>query len=179
MAFCVDADAGDLEVLPYHRAFNADVTPDALETTLATNFSAERYEPGKGSAALESSKSDHPLLFVLADREILVEVSDDEVKGAVGDRAQAWRDLDIVALHEVVFARVLQQGPDDLLFSHDAGEIVDLVRAGSRSGGVLLKPMRAAEVIEVAKSGERMPQKASYFWPKAITGLVFRSLKLS
>jgi uncharacterized protein (DUF1015 family) len=29
----------------------------------------------------------------------------------------------------------------------------------------------------VARSGERMPQKASYFWPKAVTGLVFRSLR--
>jgi uncharacterized protein (DUF1015 family) len=41
---------------------------------------------------------------------------------------------------------------------------------------VLLKPLKAAEVIDVATSGERMPQKASYFWPKAVTGLTFREL---
>jgi uncharacterized protein (DUF1015 family) len=29
----------------------------------------------------------------------------------------------------------------------------------------------------VARENERMPQKASYFWPKVATGLVFRSLR--
>jgi uncharacterized protein (DUF1015 family) len=179
MAFCVDADAGDLEVLPYHRAFNTGVSPRDLDTALTKNFNAQTYEPGRGSEALESSPSDHPLLFVLADREILVEVTDDEVRGVVGDRAAAWRGLDIVALHEVVFAQAFEHAPNDLLFSHDAQEIVELVSSGERTGGVLLKPLKAPEVIEVARSGERMPQKASYFWPKAITGLVFRSLDKS
>lgn len=126
---------------------------------------------------MERSKSDHPLLFVLGDREILVEVSDDQVRSVVGDRAPTWRDLDVVALHEVVFPQALGGSPDRLVFSHDAAEVTDLVREQGWTGGVLLKPLRAADVIEVAKSGERMPQKASYFWPKAITGLVFRSLQ--
>jgi len=43
--------------------------------------------------------------------------------------------------------------------------------------GVLLRPPTATDVIEVARAGERMPQKASYFWPKAVTGLVFRPLE--
>jgi len=44
------------------------------------------------------------------------------------------------------------------------------------TAGVLLRPLHPAQVVEVARSGERMPQKASYFWPKALTGLVFRAL---
>jgi uncharacterized protein (DUF1015 family) len=39
-----------------------------------------------------------------------------------------------------------------------------------------MRAMDAAAVVDVARSGERMPQKASYFWPKAITGLVFHPL---
>ncbi len=177
MAFCVDADAGDLEVLPYNRAFIHDVATDEIVARLKGSFSCESFGPGDGEAALERSKSDHPMLFAFGDRDILVEVSDEEVRAVVGDRSQAWRDLDVVALHEVVFHRVFGGPPDRLVFSHDAEEVTDLVRREGWTGGVLLRPMRAAEVIEVAKSGERMPQKASYFWPKAITGLVFRSLR--
>ena len=177
MAFCVDADAGDLEVLPYNRAFMTEQTPDEIESALTTSFSCESFDPGKGQDALERSKSDHPLLFVLGGSEILVELTDKQVREVVGDRAPAWRDLDVVALHEVVFARVFGGPPERLVFSHDGAEIMRLVGEERWTGGVLLRPMRAAEVIEVAKSGERMPQKASYFWPKAITGLVFRSLK--
>ena len=177
MTFCVDADAGDLEVLPYNRAFRADVAPDDLEAALGASFSCERCTAGAGAKALADSKSDHPLLFVLPDRELLVEVSDDEVRSVVGERAPAWRDLDVVALHEVVLPKVLGRAPDDIVFRHDAGEINQLVQAEGWTAGVLLKPLRAAEVIEVAKSGERMPQKATYFWPKAITGMVFRPLR--
>ena len=177
MTFCVDADAGDLEVLPYNRAFGSRRSGQEIETALSTAFACEVLSPGEGAAALEGSKSDHPLLFLFGDRELLVEVSDDDVRSAVGDRAPAWRDLDVVALHEAVFPRALGGAPDRLVFSHDAAEVTDLVRRQGWTGGVLLKPLRAADVIEVAKSGERMPQKASYFWPKAITGLVFRSLQ--
>ena len=178
MTFCVDADAGDLEVLPYNRAFRAAADPDAIESGLRDGgFSTERFAAGAGAAALEDSKSDHPLLFVLADRELLVEVTDAEVRSVVGDRAPAWRDLDVVALHEVVFEKALGGVPEDIVFSHDAAHVTTLVRDEGWTAGVLLKPLRAAEVIEVAKSGERMPQKASYFWPKAITGLVFRPLR--
>ena len=177
MAFCVDADAGDLEVLPYHRAFLSDASVDELVDTLSRSFDTEEFAQGEGAAALQQSKSDHPLLFVFGGREVLVEVSDAEVRDVVGDRAPAWRDLDVVALHEVVFEKTFPEPPGQLIFSHDADEVTDLVRRQGWTGGVVLKPLRAAEVIEVAKSGERMPQKASYFWPKAITGLVFRSLE--
>ncbi len=176
LCFCVDADAEDLEVLPYHRIFRSGSSGDEIRAGLSERFACTNYEPGAGAAALLESKSDHPLLFVLADAEILVEVSDDEVRAAVGERAPAWRELDVVALHEVVFAALFLQGLDELGFSHDAEEVVAAVGGGG-SGGVLLRPLRAAQVIEVAKSGERMPQKASYFWPKALTGLVFRPLR--
>ena len=40
-----------------------------------------------------------------------------------------------------------------------------------------MKPLEAVSVVEVARSAKRMPQKASYFWPKAVTGLVFHPLR--
>lgn len=177
MTFCVDADAGDLEVLPYNRAFRVAKSTDEIESDLRLSFTCETFPLDEGVEALERSKSDHPLLFVFADREMLVELDDAEVRAVVGERAPAWRDLDVVALHEVVFDDLFGGPPDTLVFSNDSAEVTSLVRNEGWSGGVVLKPMRAAEVIEVAKSGERMPQKASYFWPKAISGLVFRSLK--
>lgn len=177
MCFCVDADAEDLEVLPYHRAFLTDIAPEELSAKLADKFPNRRLAASEGTVALEESKADHPLLFVLADHELLVEVSSSQVHARVGDKAPAWRELDVVALHEVVLAEVAPSGLDQLIFSSDAGEAIDLVRNRGWTAAVLIKPLRAAEVIEVARSGERMPQKASYFWPKALTGLVFRSLR--
>ncbi|MDQ3954179.1 MAG: DUF1015 domain-containing protein [Actinomycetota bacterium] len=175
MCFCVDADAEDLEVLPYNRVFRSQTDPKRIAGDLKERFTTRSFARGEGEAALLESKSDHPLLFLFPDEEVLAEVADDEVRAVVGDRDSAWRDLDVVALHEVVFAALFEDGIEELQFFHDAETIRSRIDAGF-TGGVLLKPLRAAEVIEVAKSGERMPQKASYFWPKALTGLVFRDL---
>jgi uncharacterized protein (DUF1015 family) len=68
-------------------------------------------------------------------------------------------------------------GLGDLRFSRDPAEIARLVEEEGFSFGILMRALKAPEIVDVARSGERMPQKASYFWPKAATGLVFRSLK--
>ena len=177
MCFCVDADAEDLEVLPYNRALRATVPPDELAERLTRDFGARAIEPSESSAALEQSGADHPLLFILPERALLVEVSDKDVVERVGQRARSWRALDVVALHEVVLPQALSEGIDELSFSNHPEEVVDLVHSHGWTAAVLLRPLQAAEVIEVARSGERMPQKASYFWPKVVTGLVFRSLR--
>jgi uncharacterized protein (DUF1015 family) len=177
MCFCVDADAEDLVVLPYHRALKTSVQPDELDQRLAARFVVKPIDNGtSGPAALNHSSADHPFLLHSARGESLVEVSDTTVEEQVGSRAKAWRDLDVVALHEAVLPLVLPEGVDDLRFSKDAEEILRLVETEGWTVGVLLRALHPAQVVEVARSGERMPQKASYFWPKALTGLVFRSL---
>lgn len=179
MCFCVDADSEDLVVLPYNRAFK---TPDR-ETLLANlrGSSARSLTETRPSATetqeiLRSSNSEHPFVFITPDGADVLEISDDEVVEAVGDRAAAWRDLDVVALHEALLPRLAPGGVEDLVFSKDPAEIARLVDEGW-DAGVLLKALEAAQIVDVARSGERMPQKASYFWPKALTGLVFRSLQ--
>jgi uncharacterized protein (DUF1015 family) len=173
MCFCVDADGEGLVVLPYNRALKVSGDPSALPAALreagATTIGTD---PDK---ALAGSVSDHPFVFVRPDDNYLVEVSDDEVVAAVGDRAKAWRDLDVVALHEALLPKLAPEGVAELSFTKDPAEITRLVDEGWHAG-VLLRALEAAQIVDVARSGERMPQKASYFWPKAITGLVFRSL---
>ncbi|HYP22370.1 MAG TPA: DUF1015 domain-containing protein [Actinomycetota bacterium] len=174
MCFCVDADSEELVVLPYNRVLRADVTSDELAGRLRENLGAEQLT-GDPQEFLASSKADHAFAFVLDGARLGVEVSDAQVVDAVGDRAAAWRALDVVALHEVVLPAVLPGGSAELAFTKEPAEIDRRVAEGW-TAGVLLRALRPADVVEVATSGERMPQKASYFWPKAATGLVFHEL---
>jgi uncharacterized protein (DUF1015 family) len=173
MCFCVDADGEDLVVLPYNRALKVAEGTDLRDGIERAGGTALGAEPEK---ALAGSGADHPFVFVLPDDNYLVEISDEEVVEAVGDRAKAWRDLDVVALHEALLPKIAPDGIEELTFTKDPSEIARLVGSGW-DAGVLLRALAAPQIVDVARSGERMPQKASYFWPKAITGLVFRSLK--
>jgi uncharacterized protein (DUF1015 family) len=176
MCFCVDADAEDVVVLPYHRALKARNTGD-LQSMLLERLGATEMTGDDPMMSLERSGADHPFAFVLYDKVFLVEVSDQDVVARVGERAREWRDLDVVALHEAVLPSLFPGGIDELHFSRDANEVARLVVEEGWTAGVLLRPLAPAQVVDVARSGERMPEKASYFWPKAVTGLVFRSLR--
>jgi uncharacterized protein (DUF1015 family) len=177
MCFCVDADAEDLVVWPFHRAVRASATPDEIRQHLIDSFATKVLTSEESPSALQTSDADHPLVFVLPEEDLLVELSAEEVLARTGQRAAAWSSLDVVALHEVVLPTLLPEGVHEIVFTKDPAEVARLVTEQNWSTGILLRPPKAADVIDVASSGERMPQKASYFWPKAVTGLVFRSLR--
>jgi len=54
---------------------------------------------------------------------------------------------------------------------------VDGVRSGLYDIGFILNPTRIEQVRGIAASGQIMPRKATYFYPKALTGLVMNSLR--
>jgi uncharacterized protein (DUF1015 family) len=174
MCFCVDADFEELVVLPYNRAVRPTIGEAELVERLS-GLGARSIEAGTAADELAGSKADHPFVFVATGGAWLLEISDSDVRSVVGDRAAAWRDLDVVALHEVVLPQLMGE-PRSISFSRDPEEVMRLVETEDGVVGVLLRALHPADVVEVARSGERMPQKASYFWPKAITGLVFHPL---
>ena len=179
MCFCVDADVEDLVVLPYNRAVRTSAPEASIRSTLIESFEGKVVDVDEADALLARSGDDHPFVFRFRDSAVLAHVTDDQVIAGVGDRHPAWRNLDVVALHEVLLPAVAPEGLDDVRFSRDPAEIAGLVEEEGFSFGVLLRALDAPRIVDAARSGERMPQKASYFWPKAITGLVFRPLRTS
>jgi uncharacterized protein (DUF1015 family) len=61
-------------------------------------------------------------------------------------------------------------------FSKDPADAFARLEAGDFQVGFFLNPTGLDQVREVALGGERMPQKATYFYPKLPTGLVFQDL---
>jgi len=59
-----------------------------------------------------------------------------------------------------------------LAYTRDPDELTRAVAQGDAVLGFGMQPVISAEVIAVADSGETMPQKSTYFYPKVPTGLV-------
>jgi len=53
-----------------------------------------------------------------------------------------------------------------------------LTAARGKVASILLRPVSVQQIDTVAEAGLRMPQKTTFFQPKPLTGLVFRSLDL-
>jgi uncharacterized protein (DUF1015 family) len=90
--------------------------------------------------------------------------------------------LDVVALHREVFERELglHEGILDselhLSYSRNPGYVLDQVDRGQAQAAFLLRPPRVSDVLAVARAGEVMPQKSTYFYPKPLSGVVFNPL---
>ncbi|MES2209473.1 MAG: DUF1015 domain-containing protein [Chloroflexota bacterium] len=66
-----------------------------------------------------------------------------------------------------------------LTYTKDAAEAIRLVdeHRDEADAAFLLDPTPAAEIVAVAAEGDVMPQKSTYIYPKAVTGLVINPLE--
>ena len=64
-----------------------------------------------------------------------------------------------------------------LSYTPDADEALRRVGSGDADCAVLLRPLRIADVFDRARHGRTMPPKATYFFPKLLSGLLFHPLE--
>ena len=87
-----------------------------------------------------------------------------------------YKNLGVMVLHGGVFGEIINEEEAEILYTKSVEEVVRLVRTGDYKIGFILPPLRAKDLYEVALSGEKMPHKTTYFYPKLLSGLVFHLL---
>jgi uncharacterized protein (DUF1015 family) len=92
--------------------------------------------------------------------------------GLLPGHAAPWYDLEAVLLHELILRRLLgTASAAELVYTRDAAEARRRVDGGEYQAAFLLPPPLVEQIREIALAGERMPEKTTYFWPKATAGL--------
>ncbi len=189
-----------LVVLPTHRILR-DLNPvrlAALDETLASYFTVEPLATDLDAdallARLRAAGADGTTAAVLArPADTLLLTLNAEGRAAMatleGEQAQAsaaWRALDLAVLHELVLRRGLGitpemvQAGEHVSYTRDAATAIADARAeqantvaeGGTTLALLVNPTPPVAIRDVARAGDRMPQKSTYFYPKLITGLV-------
>jgi len=149
MALVVSKHDDGLRVFPTHRVFTG--RPDLASPSEGESFST--LDDALRTLATESR--DHPA--AIAYRRGHVEV----VRGAEG-----MLDAELVDRH----------GLEGISYTPRLDEALAAVDRGDADAAFLLREPRVEDVFEVARRGERMPQKSTYFFPKPLSGIVFHPL---
>jgi uncharacterized protein (DUF1015 family) len=97
----------------------------------------------------------------------------DELPGVVLYRKGGYELLESDELDVNVVERIAPQG---VSYTPRREEAVATVDRGDAEGAFLLRPTRIEDVWAVARRGETMPQKSTYFYPKLTSGLLFHPL---
>jgi uncharacterized protein (DUF1015 family) len=83
--------------------------------------------------------------------------------------------LDVSILQQLVFRGALRLTPQDeerLIYIKDEEDAMAAVARGDGELAFLLNPPKVTEVKDVARVGDRMSHKSTYFYPKPLAGLV-------
>ncbi|NTW29568.1 MAG: DUF1015 domain-containing protein [Coriobacteriia bacterium] len=182
MMALVNMNDPGLLVLPTHRIADAPGGFDgaAFYMALSKHFVVEDTDAFDSAALdgipepaflMQTRVDDHPKLIRLRnDVDLDVAIS--------SPHSSAWKRLDVAVLQELILDRLLDVHPDRpatldrLRFAKNAHEAFRMV--GEHDVAFILRATPMEQLREVATAGETMPQKSTYFYPKLLSGLVFR-----
>lgn len=199
MIYLSNLDDEGLVVLPTHRVVHglAGVDLEAVLTELAPHFDVERgplpADAAELRAQLTRAGAERPAFgLALPGAGELVTVTlradFDPAAAGLGELAPALQRLDVALLHELVLERALgiskaaQAAKTNLRYFKSTPAALEAARSdhGEEGGDVQLvcfmNATPVADVVAVCDSGEVMPQKSTFFFPKIPTGLAFHSL---
>jgi len=176
-----------LVILPTHRVLHQLPTGNLTDLTgrLRPWFRLQMFPPTAQPEFMTAVRAGHGRFgLVLRDHEsfILASIADEAgVASCLASLAPAVRALDVAMLDTVVLRRLVgidctaEAQAGRLTYTHDESSALEAVAAGA-AAAFLINPPSIAEVVAVCAAGETMPEKSTYFFPKLLSGLVFRPL---
>jgi hypothetical protein len=176
------------------RLWRVDGVPDVAELQLLIADGHHRYETaltfhdedgGEGSAwmmvVLVSTREEGLTIFpthrlaqdVDGVRGTPIDEPADDLPGVVLYRAGRYELLEGEGLDVELVERAAPQG---VSYTPSRDRAVEAVDRGEAQAAFLLRPTKIDDVFAVARRGDVMPQKSTYFFPKLTSGLLFHPL---
>lgn len=100
----------------------------------------------------------------------------DYMKTILPDKSDAYRSLDVTVLNHLIFSELMNITEDNyyerITYTKDAYKAVNAVNDGEYNCVFLINPTRPYQITEIAKCGEKMPERSICVFPKPATGLI-------
>jgi len=182
----VNMDSDGLVILPTHRVVHslANFVPAAFARAAEEFFTVEPLQTAEATNYIETLSKQTGTAFVAVTRggAFLLRSKPEPVAAALAHLPERQRQLDLSCLHSIVLDRLLGLDAEkvreqtNLRYLRDAAEAVEQVRRGEADAAFLTNPVSMEQLREVAFAGEVMPQKATDFFPKLLSGLTIYAL---
>ncbi|MDD5428327.1 MAG: DUF1015 domain-containing protein [Candidatus Omnitrophica bacterium] len=179
MVYFVEADEAMLTVLPTHRLIKdlGKIEKDDIIGRLKKHFDIEKTaDVKKMILRLSGLSAGCAFGMYLGKRRFYVLKLKDAGQSdkVIRDKPKEWKRLDVSILHHFVLRHLLgiKDTDENIEFSKDPFETAKAVDSNKFKAAFFLNPTKVSQVKRIAKLGERMPRKSTYFYPKQISGLV-------
>ncbi len=176
MMYYTNMDSGGITILPAHRLLSNVNFDMSKMQKIEEYFDVDSVEQEQMLKKLKEMNRRHHVfgmcfdgkcyLLILKDENVMDKIIDSE-------KSKEWKRLDVTIIHALLI---------DLIVDHDnLSYIVDdkeAMRTAEEKGNVVLfvNPTKLDEVKNIALNREKMPGKATYFYPKLLTGFVLNKI---
>jgi len=174
-----------LTVFPTHRLVRdlSDAQWAALRQAIEADFKMTPLSSLEELPPSENERLELGYIDVRERRPYRLTLKDPRIAdAALPDRSEPYRRLDTAVTEALLLKGALGMTDDQidhldgLGYARDDAQAIELVLAGEYDAALFMAPTPVRRVQDVAASGESMPPKSTYFFPKVPTGLVFNPL---
>ncbi len=168
MMFLSNAEDEGLIINPTHRVLKnmGDLDTASFLNKLGEEFNIEKmpFKDGISDIGYEE------FTILTKDPEFVYRAS------LKANNIESPNKLAVTLLHHNVFNKIIDEESAGILYTKHLSEAVSLVKDGDYELAFVLPELRAGDIFDVVLTGDRMPQKTTYFYPKILSGLVFNPL---
>jgi uncharacterized protein (DUF1015 family) len=184
LLFCVSAQDPGLAILPTHRMVKA---PEGFDSerflrAVSATFLVEKapaMKPEEFTAFVARLGPRSILCYAGPGRiALLTDHGLDPLRFTQPGRSAQWRNSPVTLLHYSILEPLLGIAAENaavdprVSFTPEAEQVYWSVEGQRCDLAFLLPPTKVSTVEAVARAGERMPSKSTYFYPKVPSGLV-------
>jgi uncharacterized protein (DUF1015 family) len=180
LAYFTDAASRGLMILPIHRLVKLDypLVAENFREGLKEYFAVEEVKDKNRFFFLmeKAGRAEHILGMYQDKKYWLLRLKNIKILDKmIGDKPHEYRSLDIAILNYLVLRKILGldlENKDRITFSTNADELIEQVDNSRSYIACFLNPVKVEQIMSVALTGEKMPSKSTYFYPKVLSGLV-------
>lgn len=182
LMYLTNSQGNHLKILPTHRLFHGlEISKNELLEKLEEWFILRKFDDPEelGSYSFQRKWS---FGLILEDESYVIKLKEDRFPLVRTDLPEVVRQLDLVILHDVMFDKILgipgpaQRSSGQITYERNFSRCLQEVREGKASFAMITRELELSQVLEVCRTGEVLPQKSTYFYPKALGGLLFASI---
>ncbi len=193
MAYCANMNDENVAILPTHRLVRGYPHKPflELEEALQTNFYVEQHPKtpeGKISflKALKTAAKKHRVIgasFKRDPRYLILRLKNKRIMQRLAkDLSAPLRELDVTTLHVLILEHILvmpptlQESGDTIRYTQDEEAALQALEKEDYQAAFILNATKKEEILAIVSSGEKMPQKSTYFYPKLLSGLIVNKI---
>jgi uncharacterized protein (DUF1015 family) len=192
MMMCVSMEDPGLQILPTHRLARniKNLNPEKIKKSLNEVFDISDMGNDCSIETLMQKLSDdadkHKFVLYIGENEkkfYILKLHNKKILDQIlTNEYTEWKYIDTGILHGFVFDKILGiqakniSKSESVKYIQDVREAIASVNEGKYQLAFFLNPTRINQIRDIAIKRHKMPPKATYFYPKLMTGMVIRHI---